>query len=79
MDDLDQYASMIAMLAPIVAAIVGIAKEFKVPAKYNHLISLLIAAIFVLSPESLRMSLVLISVIGLSASGIYHFSKKRGG
>ncbi len=77
MDNLDQYGGLIAMLAPIVAAYVGIAKEWNVPSKYNHPISLLIAAVFVLVPASVQKSLVIISVVGLTASGLYHFTKKR--
>ncbi|MCD9025734.1 hypothetical protein [Cohnella silvisoli] len=77
MENLTEYTSQVAMIAPIVAAYVGIAKEFDVPTKYNHLMSLLIAAIFVLVPDRVQQVLVLVSVIGLTASGVYHFSKKR--
>jgi len=77
MDNLISLTDEIAMLAPIVAAYVGVAKEFRVPSRYYHLISLLIAAAFVLVPESVRHTLTTISIVGLTASGVYHFTKKR--
>lgn len=77
MDNLDQYGGLIAMLAPVVAAYVGMAKEFGLPSKWNHPIALVIAAIFVLSPAEVQRALTLISIIGLTASGLYHFTKKR--
>lgn len=77
MENIDQYGGLIAMLAPVVAAYVGIAKEFEMPPKWNHPIALGIAAVFVLVPEKVRISLTIISIVGLTASGLYHFSKKR--
>ncbi len=77
MDNLTDLTGQVAMLAPIVAAYVGIAKEFRVPSQYYHLISLLIAASFVLAPPTLQQTLTTISIIGLTASGVYHFTKKR--
>lgn len=77
MDNLDQYGGLVAMLAPVVAAYVGVAKEMKMPKRFNHLLALCIAAVFVLVPETVQYLLVEISVIGLTASGIYHFTKKR--
>jgi len=65
------------MLAPIVAAYVGIAKEFRIPSRFYHLISLIIAAVFVLVPSAVQQALTTISIIGLTASGLYHFTKKR--
>ena len=77
MDKLVSLTDEVVLLAPIVAAYVGIAKEFRVPSRYYHLISLLIATIFVLVPSSVQQTLSTISIIGLTASGVYHFSKKR--
>jgi len=77
MDKLISLTDEVALLAPIVAAYVGVAKEFKVPSRYYHLISLLIAAGFVLVPETVRQTLTTISIVGLTASGVYHFTKKR--
>ncbi|MBW5447435.1 hypothetical protein GE107_15360 [Cohnella sp. CFH 77786] len=77
MDDLNRLTEQVALLAPIVAAYVGIAKEFQVPSRYNHLLSLAVATVFVLVPASTQQTLTTISVIGLTASGLYHFTKKR--
>jgi predicted metal-binding membrane protein len=77
MDDLTRLSEQVAMLAPIVAAYVGVAKEFRMPSRYNHLLSLAVAALFVLVPEPVQQTLTTISVIGLTASGVYHFTKKR--
>jgi len=77
MDNLISMTDEVAMLAPIVAAYVGVAKEFRLPSRYNHLISLLVAAVFVLVPDHIRQTMTMISVIGLTASGVYHFTKKR--
>jgi hypothetical protein len=48
MDSLINMTDEVIMLAPIVAAYVGIAKEFRVPSQYYHLVSLIIATVFVL-------------------------------
>ncbi|MFC4600669.1 hypothetical protein [Cohnella hongkongensis] len=77
MDKLISMTDEVALLAPIVAAYVGIAKEFRIPSRYYHLVSLLIATVFVLVPEGIQQALTTISVIGLTASGVYHFTKKR--
>lgn len=77
MDDLNRLTEQAALLAPIVAAYVGIAKEFQVPSRYNHLLSLAVATVFVLVPPALQQTLTTISVIGLTASGLYHFTKKK--
>ncbi|QJD86728.1 hypothetical protein [Cohnella herbarum] len=77
MDSLTLLTDKAVMLAPIVAAYVGIAKEFRIPSQYYHLISLLIAALFVLVPSHVQQTLTTISIIGLTASGVYHFTKKR--
>lgn len=77
MENLSQLTEQVALLAPIVAAYVGVAKEFKLPSRYNHLLSLAVAALFVLVPEPIQYTLTTISVIGLTASGVYHFTKKK--
>ncbi|TVY01326.1 hypothetical protein [Cohnella terricola] len=77
MDKLISMTDQVALLAPIVAAYVGIAKEFRVPSRYYHLVSLLIATVFVLVPHQIQQTLTTISIVGLTASGVYHFTKKR--
>ena len=77
MDHLVNLTDQVIMLAPIVAAYVGIAKEFRVPSQYYHFISLLNATAFVLVPLPVQQTLTTISIIGLTASGLYHFTKKR--
>lgn len=64
-------------LAALVAAYVGVAKGFGLPAKYTHLVALAVAALFVLVPESVRASIIAISVVGLTASGAYNYTKRR--
>ncbi|WP_276358450.1 hypothetical protein [Cohnella caldifontis] len=77
MNELTPLTEQAALLAPIVAAYVGIAKEFKVPSRYNHILSLAVAAVFVLVPDTVRQTLTTISVIGLTASGLYQFAKNK--
>ncbi|MCD9020516.1 hypothetical protein [Cohnella silvisoli] len=77
MINLINLSDEVVMLAPIVAAYVGIAKEFRIPSQYYHLISLIIAAAFVLLPQPIQQTVTTISIIGLTASGLYHFTKKR--
>jgi len=77
MEDLSQLTEQVALLAPIVAAYVGVAKEFKLPSRYNHLLSLAVATLFILVPEQIQYTLTTISVVGLTASGVYHFTKKK--
>ncbi|MGE7828953.1 hypothetical protein [Paenibacillus sp. NPDC093718] len=62
------------MLAAVVTSYVGVIKGYGVNKKHNHLIALLIAAIFVLVPTNIKEILTLVSVIGLTASGAYNFS-----
>ncbi|MGM0882584.1 MAG: hypothetical protein ACQEXQ_16275 [Bacillota bacterium] len=64
-------------LAALVAAYVGVAKGFGLAEKWTHLVSLLIAAVFVLVPDVIQDKIALISVIGLTASGAYQYVKKR--
>lgn len=68
-------------LAAIVAAYVSVFKGFKlVPNKYLPVVSLAIAAVFVLIPEEAQSKLIIISTIGLSAAGVYELARgKEGG
>ncbi len=77
MDKLISMTDEVALLAPIVAAYAGVVKEFRVPSRYYHLVSLLIATVFILVPQHVQQTLATISIIGLTASGVYHFTKKR--
>jgi hypothetical protein len=63
-------------LAAIVTAYVGVAKGYGIPAKHNHVIAIGLAALFVLAPDSVKTALVTISLVGLTASGAYHYAKK---
>ncbi|RAV12213.1 hypothetical protein DQG23_35165 [Paenibacillus contaminans] len=67
--------SEILTLAAIVASFVGILKVYGVPSKHNHLFALIVAAIFILVPERVQQTLIMISLVGLTASGAYHYSK----
>lgn len=72
----------ILMLAAVVTSYVGILKAYGVPRKHNHLFSLVVAAMFVLVPDRVQQLLLTISLVGLTASGAYHYSKgqaKHGG
>ncbi|MMZ67641.1 hypothetical protein D1872_302440 [compost metagenome] len=74
---MEDLSNDILTLAALVAAYVGVARSFALPDRWVHIAALLIAAVFVFVPEWLRMSLVQISVIGLSATGAYQFAKKK--
>ena len=64
-------------LAALVAAYVGVVKGFGISRKWTHLVALAVAAVFVLVPDVVREKAVLISVIGLTASGAYQYVKNR--
>ncbi|MFD1957340.1 hypothetical protein ACFSL6_25030 [Paenibacillus thailandensis] len=64
-------------LAALVAAYVGVAKGFGLSDKWTHLIAIAIASVFVMVPDYIQSKIILISVIGLTASGAYHYTKKR--
>ncbi|TVX91915.1 MULTISPECIES: hypothetical protein [Paenibacillus] len=66
-------------LAALVAAYVGVARGFGLKDKWTHVAAVFVAAVFILVPESIQQKLILISVVGLSATGAYQFSKKKGG
>ncbi|OMF37422.1 hypothetical protein BK133_05035 [Paenibacillus sp. FSL H8-0548] len=69
----------ILQLAALVAAYVGVVRGFGLKDKWTHLAALIIAAVFVLSPEIVREKIALISIVGLTASGAYNYVKKQGG
>lgn len=64
-------------LAAIVAAFVGVVKGFGLQAKYSPAVALVISAIFVLVPPRMQSTLITICIIGLTASGAYHYTKNR--
>ena len=65
-------------LAALVAAYVGVAKGFGLPTKYSSLLALATAAVFVLVPDQVQQTIITISIIGLTASGAYNYTKNRG-
>jgi hypothetical protein len=46
--------------------------------KYLPLVSIAMAAVFVLVPAYIYQDLILISTIGLGAAGVYQMTKKSG-
>jgi predicted metal-binding membrane protein len=69
---------MIITVSAIVAAYVTVFKSFKLmDTKFLPLLSLAIAAVFVLVPRAIYENLVLISTIGLGAAGVYHMTKNK--
>ncbi|MFC5468400.1 hypothetical protein ACFPPD_06685 [Cohnella suwonensis] len=64
-------------LAALVAAFVGVAKAYGVKAKHSSAIALAVATVIVLVPAEVRDKIILISTIGLTASGAYSYVKKR--
>lgn len=62
-------------LAALVAAYVGVAKLLGMPVKYSSILALVIAAIFVLVPDVWREKIIIISTIGLTATGAYEYAK----
>jgi hypothetical protein len=70
---------MIITISAIVASYVAVFKSFKlVDTKFLPLISLAIAAVFVLAPKTIYDNLVSISMIGLGAAGVYHMTRNKG-
>lgn len=66
-------------LAALVAAYVGVFKGFKIlPPKYLPLVALGVAAVFILTPAAAQQKLILISTVGLGASGVYQMTKNKG-
>ncbi|MGF9711608.1 hypothetical protein [Paenibacillus naphthalenovorans] len=73
-------------LAALVAAYVGVSKSVAAGTRAETLVnriapisSLLIAAAFVLAPETLQAKMTLISTIGLAAAGAYSLTKNKTG
>jgi hypothetical protein len=70
---------MIITVSAIVASYVTVFKSFKlIETKWMPVVSLAIAAVFVLVPKPIYDNLVLISTIGLGAAGVYHMTKNKG-
>jgi predicted metal-binding membrane protein len=70
---------MIITVSAIVAAYVTVFKAFKlIDTRYLPLVSLVIAAAFVLVPEYIYIKMVLISTVGLTAAGVYNMTKNKG-
>lgn len=65
--------------AALVAAFVGVGKSYGINPKHSSIIALVIAAVIVLVPDGVREKIILISTIGLTASGAYSYTKNRGG
>ncbi|WP_201009037.1 hypothetical protein [Paenibacillus glycanilyticus] len=65
-------------LSAIVAAYIGMGKMLGIPAKFAPVAALVVAAGFVLAPDSWRDAATAISVVGLGASGLYQHSKSKG-
>lgn len=74
----------IATLAALVAACVGVLKGLASGTPYEALagrlaplVAVVVAAVFVLVPAAVQEKIVVISVVALTASGAYTFTKKR--
>lgn len=74
--DFTSVSNDIASLAIVVASYVGVIKTLGLNPKYSPLVALLISAIFVLVPDYIQTKLIVISIIGLTASGAYSQIKK---
>jgi predicted metal-binding membrane protein len=69
---------MIITVSAIVASYVAVFKSFRLmDTKFLPIVSLAIAAVFVLVPKAVYDNLVLISTIGLGAAGVYHMTKNK--
>jgi choline-glycine betaine transporter len=66
-------------LAALVAAFVGVAKGYGLPAKHNSLLAIVVAAVFVLVPDQVRIAIITIATVGLTASGAYSYTKRKEG
>lgn len=72
----------ILMLAAVVTSYVGILKAYGVPGKHNHQFSLVAPRYLYWYRIGCSSMLLTISLVGLTASGAYHYSKgqaKSGG
>ncbi|GGA52554.1 hypothetical protein [Paenibacillus physcomitrellae] len=72
-----EVSNDILTLAALVAAYVQISQGFGLKDKWVHVIAVLIAAIFVFVPDYIQQKLILISIIGLSATGAYQYAKRK--
>jgi len=69
---------MVITVSAIVASYVTVFRAFKlVDNRFLPIIALSIAAVFVLVPREVYEKLVLISMIGLGAAGVYQMTKKK--
>jgi hypothetical protein len=66
----------ILMLSAICAAYVGVAKKMGLNTKYSPLLALAAAAAITLIPPTYQDALIKISIIGLTASGFYSYTKQ---
>lgn len=74
---MNELTTEILSLAAIVTAYVGVAKAYGMAAKHNHVLALLVAALFVLTPEPVKTWLTTISLVGLTASGAYKWAEGK--
>ncbi|UVI32101.1 hypothetical protein [Paenibacillus spongiae] len=72
-----EMSNDILTLAALVAAYVGVVKGFGLSDKWTHIVAIVIASVFVMVPDYVQSKITLISVIGLTASGAYNYTKKR--
>ncbi len=71
---------MIMTVSAIVAAYVAVFKAFKIlDTRFLPIVALVIAAYFVLIPEAWYLKSIIISTIGLTASGVYSMTKNKEG
>jgi len=77
--EVDGMENQILQLAALVAAYVGVTKNFGISERWTHVAALLFAAVFVLVPAPVRETITIISIVGLTASGAYQYVKKREG
>jgi predicted metal-binding membrane protein len=66
----------ILQLSALVAAYVSVIRAYGLSDKHAPLGALLVAAIFVLVPSVVQEKLTLISVVGLTAAGVYNYVRK---
>lgn len=72
--------NLVLTVSAIITAYVAVFKSFKlIDNRFLPIVALLIAAVFVLVPTGAYDKLVLISTIGLGASGVYQLSKSKDG
>ncbi|AWB45311.1 hypothetical protein DCC85_14475 [Paenibacillus sp. CAA11] len=74
---METISNDILTLAALVAAYVGVVRGFGLQEKWLNIAAVLIAAVFVLVPSWLQDKLILVSIVGLSATGAYQFAKKK--